>query len=102
MITNPAPITIPPTAADTADALWIRQLTFNAFTTAGKVTATAQIVPYSSTTGVMVPGSTKQLVIPDVYAAIAADTTGLLGNAMESMFAAIQAQVVAQNLFPTT
>lgn len=99
-INNPNPITIPPVAGTTADALWIKSLTINAPSTTGKVAAVAQIVPYSSSTGVMLNEQVKLLTIPDVFAAAASDTH--LATAMTALFTAIQSQVIAKNLFPTS
>jgi len=95
-ITNPNPIVVPST---TADALWIRNLSVNAPTVTGKISISAQVVPYSSSTGVMVPAAAKVLSIPDLYAAIPGDTSNTLAPAMTAIFAAIQAQIIAKNLF---
>jgi hypothetical protein len=98
MITNPNPIPVPAVPAQVADALWVRSLNVSAPSITGKVAVSAQIVPYISSTGTLLPAQAKVLSIPDVFAAAATDTN--VGTALNAIFAAVQTQVVAKNLFP--
>ena len=98
MITNPNPIVVPAQASVTADAIWIRSLTVTAPTVTGKVSVTAQVVPYVSSTGAMLYAQSKTLTIPDVFTEAGTDAT--LATAMTAIFAAVQSQVTKKNLFP--
>lgn len=100
-INNPNPITIPAVAATQADAVWVRNLTISAPTLTGKITATIQLVPYSSITGVVLNNQSKVISIPDVAAAASTDAD--LAAAFAAVSAAVQKQIIAKNVFaPST
>lgn len=97
MITPITPINIPATEAKVADGLWISSLNIVAPSVTGKVRMVANIVPFVSSTGELLSKQSKLLKIDDIMALAQTNTT--VSNAMASLFAAIQGQVTAQNLF---
>jgi hypothetical protein len=97
MIKTPTPIVVPATASQVADGLWISNLQIAAPTVAGKIRIMATIVPFISSTGVLLSNQSKVLRIDDLGTLATTSTTA--ANAMTSLFAAINEQIIAQKLF---
>jgi hypothetical protein len=93
-ISLPAPIAVP---AQTADTVWVSNVTIIAPNPAGKVMATATVTPMVSSTGALITAQQKQIRIPDLYAT--AGTNASVGAAVQAIYAAISNIVAAQNIF---
>ena len=97
MITPSNPIVIPAEAQLVADGLWISSLQIFAPTVTSKIKVLATIVPMVSSDGTLLNNKSKTLRIDDVAALSATDSS--VATAMGAIFAAVQSQVTAQNLF---
>jgi hypothetical protein len=96
----PNPIVVPAAAAQTADSLWVRSLTIQAPSTAGKISVSAILIPQISATGALLTAQAKTLNIPDLAAAAAKDPN--LAVAMTAVYAAVASQAAVKNLFPAS
>ena len=88
------PITIP---AKTADVLWVSYMSVNAPSAQAPVTAFIRLAPFVSATGEVINDQAQTIEIPDLFAAAAVDP--VLGNALNTLFAAIQKLAHDRNMF---
>jgi hypothetical protein len=78
------------------DGLWIKNIAIQAPSPLLPIRATIVVNPYSSASGSLSPVS-KNIIIQDVFSLAA--TSSYVANAMGSIFAYVQDQVVSQSLF---
>ena len=97
MIKTPTPIVVPAIAAQVADGLWISNLNISAPTITGNIRVMATIIPFVSSTGVLLSDQAKTLRIDDL--GTLATTSTVAANAMTALFAAINEQVITQKIF---
>lgn len=91
------PIEIPATVAD---KLWISFMAVNAPDLTSPVNIVVQLVPYSSSTGVMLKDKMEEIRISDLFEAAATDETLMAG--INALFTAVQKLANDRGLFGAT
>ena len=86
-ITNTAPVVKPSTTEKTYPHLWINNIQINCPSPTAKGRAVFTVSPYDGTSGEMLEGSQRQIVVKDLFDAIATSPT--LQQAMGAIFAAV-------------
>jgi hypothetical protein len=95
-ITIPTPIEIPASPAQIASKLWILSLNIMAPDPSKPVRAMIAVCPMTDA-GVLLIDKKKSLIINDLLALAQTDTT--IATAVESIYNAVQTQVVARKLY---
>jgi len=90
------PVVVASTQEKTATKIWISNLMIHAPNPNGKIRVSATLVP-QTTEGELLNSLKKNLIIDDLFAE--ASGNQVLAQTIDSIYAAIQDQIVSKNLF---